>query len=145
MWPILFGDKPDVFVSPYQDAPLDLGYPSFIQTRLFSNASDDIYNINFIFRKEEIFNRLHEIEKLSVDQIIFEIGSVYRTNYKRSCRGLSWGFPLQVLQLVAVCIGSSGLAAVCKALAVNYKHFSAGAPDLLMIRITKDGDQVILQ
>lgn len=148
MWPILFGDKPDVFVSPYQDGPLDLGYPSFIQTRYDSHIENSFVvakdnNIPFKSRKEEVFNRLLVIEEWSISEIITEIGSVYRQHYKRSCRGLSWGFPLNVLQLVAVCVGNKGLAAICKALAVNYKHFSAGAPDLLLIRITtKNGAKV---
>jgi hypothetical protein len=46
-----------------------------------------------------------------------------------------WSFPLKLLQLVAACMGGSGLAATCKALAVSYRHFSAGAPDLLLIRV----------
>lgn len=39
--------------------------------------------------------------------------------------------------MVAICIGSMGLAAICKAYASNYKHFYGGAPDLLLVRVKK--------
>ena len=93
-------------------------------------------------RKDSIFRRIEEIEKLTANEIFAEIENVYRANYKRTCRGLSWTFPLKLLQLVAACMGGSGLAAICKALAVSYRHFSAGAPDLLMIRVRKRGSPI---
>ena len=73
---------------------------------------------------------------MTADAIMAEIEDIYRSNYKCACRGVSWSFPLKLLQLVAVCLGGSGLSAICKALSVNYRHFSAGAPDLLLIRIS---------
>jgi len=33
MWDATFSDQPDVFQTPYQDAPLDYGYPSFCRSR----------------------------------------------------------------------------------------------------------------
>ena len=33
MWDQIFFDCPDVFLTPYQDAPLDLCFPSFIRSR----------------------------------------------------------------------------------------------------------------
>lgn len=33
MWEILFTSLPDVFISPFQDAPLDLFFPSFYESR----------------------------------------------------------------------------------------------------------------
>ena len=33
MWEQIFVDCPDVFLTPYQDAPLDLCFPNFIRTR----------------------------------------------------------------------------------------------------------------
>ena len=33
MWDQIFVDCPDVFLTPYQDAPLDLCFPNFIRTR----------------------------------------------------------------------------------------------------------------
>ena len=34
-------------------------------------------------------------------------------------------------------IGGKGLSGICRALAVNYKKFSSGAPDLLLIRVSR--------
>lgn len=33
LWDELFRDIPEVFQTPYQDSPLDLGYPSFVRKR----------------------------------------------------------------------------------------------------------------
>lgn len=99
--------------------------------------------ILFVNRKDSIFRRIEEIEKFTTNEIFAEVENVYRANYKRTCRGLSWTFPLKLLQLVAACMGGSGLAIVCKALSVSYRHFSAGAPDLLMIRVRKRGSSPV--
>ncbi len=37
---------------------------------------------------------------------------------------------------------NSGLAAVCRVYAVDYKQFSAGAPDLLLVRVTRTDEEV---
>lgn len=36
MWDVIFADQPDVFQTPYQDAPLDIGYPCFCRSRFDS-------------------------------------------------------------------------------------------------------------
>ena len=36
-----------------------------------------------------------------------------------------------------LCAGGRGVASVCRALAVNYKKFSSGTPDLLLIRVSR--------
>lgn len=33
LWEEIFSDQPDVFLTPYQDAPLDLCFPSFFRSR----------------------------------------------------------------------------------------------------------------
>lgn len=33
-----------------------------------------------------------------------------------------------------MCIGGKGLAGICRALSVNYKHFHGGLPDLLLLK-----------
>jgi hypothetical protein len=33
LWDEIFSDQPDVFLTPYQDAPLDLCFPSFFRSR----------------------------------------------------------------------------------------------------------------
>ncbi len=34
MWDVIYSDCPDVFLTPYQDAPLDIHYPSYYNSRL---------------------------------------------------------------------------------------------------------------
>jgi hypothetical protein len=58
---------------------------------------------------------------------------------------MCWTFPLKLLQLVAACLGGSGVAAVCRALAVNFKHFSGGAPDLLLVRVTRETHSLLAE
>jgi len=108
-----------VFITPYQDAPLDLSKP-----RMF-----------YIHRRDAIEARLSAIAALSSEGIIQDIGSSYRSHYRQKCRGLAWAHPLTTLQAVAVCLGGAGLAGIFRMFCVNHSYFSGGAPDLLMIRV----------
>lgn len=65
-----------------------------------------------------------------------EVGSIWRSNYGRACRGLRWdAYPLQLLQLIATGLGGGALAAICDALAWNHKQLGGGLPDLLLWRV----------
>jgi hypothetical protein len=81
-------------------------------------------------------DRLNQIKKYTSEDLIDVFSKVYSENYLRSCRGINWNFPLNLLQLCAICIGGLGLSTICKAYAINYRHFGAGFPDLLMIRVS---------
>lgn len=109
-----------VFVTPFQDAPLDLGHRSFYRTR-----------------RVAIQNRIAQIASLSTQQMITALGEVYRKHYGENCRGVQWSVSLPLLQLMAVCMGNVTVARVCNALSVNYKHFTGGAPDLMLIRVQR--------
>ena len=109
-----------VFVTPFQDAPLDLGHRAFFRTR-----------------KDAILSRIAEIAAYSTEQMLTRLGDTYREHYGETCRGVSWGMTLPLLQLVAVCMGSVTVAAGCRAMAVNFKHFNGGAPDLLLVRVQR--------
>lgn len=63
--------------------------------------------------------------------------TIYCDDVGRSDRIVQPTLTLKALQLIAVCIGTVTLTAICKALAVNYKHFSGGAPDLLLVRVLR--------
>jgi hypothetical protein len=110
----------NVFVTPFQDAPLDLGHQSF-----------------FLSRRARILARIAEIQSLSTQGLIDQLGAVYRAHYSETCRGVHWGISLPVLQLMAVCMGGPTVAAVCRAMAVNFKHFTGGAPDLMLVRVQR--------
>jgi hypothetical protein len=110
----------NVFVTPFQDAPLDLGHRSF-----------------FLSRRARILARIVEIQSLSTQGLVDQLGAVYRAHYSETCRGVHWGISLPVLQLMAVCMGGPTVAAVCRAMAVNFKHFTGGAPDLMLVRVQR--------
>eukprot|EP01034_Spumella_vulgaris_P045039 gene45040-56063_t len=91
-WDVLFDkDESDprlLFVTPYQDCPLDLGYASFVRRR-----------------QSLIFSRLSSIASLSTQQILTTLSTVYRAHFNVTCRGVNWAYSLSVLQLIAVCMG----------------------------------------
>jgi hypothetical protein len=127
MWDVLFSPHPDVFLSPYQDSPLDLWFGTFYSTR-----------------KTLIEETLEELVKASSADLISRIGRIYRTNYKSKCTRMTWALSLHLLQLAAVCIGGKGLAGVCRALCVNFRYFGSGGPDLLLLRAVKLFDKSVV-
>lgn len=66
--------------------------------------------------------------------MIAYIGLVYREQYKRRCRSMSWNVPLRALQAVAISLGGIKLGNLCRMYCVAYRQFQSGAPDLLCIR-----------
>ena len=82
-----------------------------------------------------IEQRLLELDRASSLELIQSIGITYRAHYRCRCKGMSWTLPLPVLQLASVCLGPSVLVGVFRALAMNFKFFSSGAPDLLLLRL----------
>jgi hypothetical protein len=50
---------------------------------------------------------------------------------------MDWRIRLPVLQAIAVCVGGRTLAGIFRVLSLDFKHFSGGLPDLLMIRVRK--------
>ena len=130
MWDTLFGEFSQsiegVFLTPYQDAPLDLDSPGvFYHNRLS------------IIRERLLF-----IASLNSTELAKEIGRIWRNHYGQTCRGLRWDrYPLQLLQLIAIGFGSISLACICDAIAMDHKHLAGGMPDLLLWRITYLGKE----
>lgn len=109
---------------------------AFIRTgeRCFSWSSIILNHTHH--REKLIEQKLHEIRESNSPEILERVGLVYRANYKSRCKGMSWHLPLPLLQLAAVSLGPKTLAGLCQALALNFKFFSSGAPDLFMMRLT---------
>ena len=78
---------------------------------------------------------LAELEKSSSSLLVTRLGKVYRAHYRCRCKGMTWQISLPILQLAAVCLGPRILTGLCRALAMNFKFFSSGAPDLLVMRL----------
>eukprot|EP01041_Mallomonas_annulata_P006579 gene6579-13309_t len=129
MWDVLFmtvtGNdmvRCTTFITPYQDAPLDLGQPggSFYRNR-----------------KDAIDNKLSWLSTACVQNLLDAVGSSYRTHFRQKCCAVRWSHPMATLQAIAVCLGGKALATVFRMLAVDYSYFSGGAPDLLMVRASR--------
>lgn len=111
LWPVLFACVSDVFRTPFQTAPLDLGSDTFYQDRC-----------------EAIEAVLKQIEDGEGGKMIEK---VWNEHQKTMCRGIQWDrWSLRELQIIIRCIGGRGLAAICRCLCQDYS--GGGMPDLLL-------------
>jgi hypothetical protein len=154
MWGVIFAPVPDVFQTPFQAAPLDLDCASYptahfadaAETRNLSGGGDRSSNAMvlcacngfYAARAQSIEARLAELRDLVPSELARQVADAWLVNRGSAVRGLDWRLgkhtPLGLLQAVASCIGGAVLAAMFRALAMDHRHFSAGLPDLLLIR-----------
>jgi len=123
-WDVVFNDSvPGVFLSPYQDGPLDL------------DSSPQFYER----RRDGIRALVGRIAAASRAELVAWVGSSFAANEGKSNRGAGWGsrggWPLPLLQLAAVCVGGRSLAVVVDALLFDHKQRSGGLPDLFLWRV----------
>eukprot|EP01027_Heterolobosea_sp_BB2_P019476 GEZU01027349.1.p1 GENE.GEZU01027349.1~~GEZU01027349.1.p1 ORF type:complete len:556 (-),score=130.14 GEZU01027349.1:166-1833(-) len=139
-WDILFCDSvPYVFQTPYQDAPLDLNTDAF-----YSSRKDMIEaQLEFIRNNTNNANVPKDgnteaseaagqarVEESGVSRFLARI---FEEHYGQSCVGVDWNrISLPALQMIAACVGGPTLAAICRVLAEDYKHYASGMPDLLL-------------
>ncbi|CAM9719348.1 unnamed protein product [Chrysoparadoxa australica] len=123
-WDMLFMPVPNVFQTLYQDAPLDLDYYPFF----------------YCSRRRELDALLDRMKSSCAAELCDWVGASWQRHKGQLCRGIRWedgdGIVRQH-QLVAAALGGPALASICAALALDYKHFGAGLPDLLLIRAKK--------
>ena len=119
-WDVIFNsDVADVFLTPFQDAPLDL------------NSFPDFYRN----RQDAIEARLELLKSCSSQQLLDLIAKCWREKFGIKCRGVNWqAWSLKFLQLVGVCVGGEGLAGISRTFCVNYRHFNGGLPDLVLVK-----------
>lgn len=111
-WDIFFAEIPDVFLTPFQDAPLDLNTDHFYETR-----------------RESIQCRLTQLRHQ--DFSLLEIH--HRTYFGQAARGMAWDlFPLPVLQHICERLGGVRLAAILEHLLEDHRHRRRGFPDLVL-------------
>ncbi|XP_020111866.1 fanconi-associated nuclease 1 homolog isoform X1 [Ananas comosus] len=119
MWDVLFADIPDVFRSKFQVAPLDLD-------------TDDFYEV----RKSLIETQLKRIHEGMAEEILI---SSWELHHGTSCRGVRWdSHSPSDLRAAVSCIGGRCLASLCRHLALDYRNWSSGMPDLLLWRFHGD-------
>jgi len=115
LWDVIFAPVPDVFRTPFQDAPLDLGSDAFQPARA---AALDA--------------RLAAVADGGGGALIASAWGAHRGAW---CRGVRWeAWALDDLLDIAACLGGVGLAVVCRLLAEDYSGWTGGAPDLLLWR-----------
>eukprot|EP00124_Ichthyophonus_hoferi_P001287 Ihof_evm3s63 gene=Ihof_evmTU3s63 len=115
-WDIIFASIPDVFLTPFQDSPLDL-------------YSDDFFRS----RRNIVVERLSFIGECSDDTLRDLLESMWKQHYGDMAVGINWDLmPLQSWKSVAVCIGGKVLQAVFEVLCRDYRHWCAGLPDLTL-------------
>ncbi|KAK3128494.1 hypothetical protein QOZ80_6BG0462570 [Eleusine coracana subsp. coracana] len=115
MWDVMFSDMEDVFQSKFQTAPLDL-------------ETDDFYKL----RKDIIESQLKKIQDGMAEEMLI---SSWELHQGTSCRGVNWDrHSLADLRAIVACIGGNLLASLLRHLAVDYRSWSSGMPDLLLWR-----------
>uniref|UniRef100_A0A0D3GDC4 Fanconi-associated nuclease n=1 Tax=Oryza barthii TaxID=65489 RepID=A0A0D3GDC4_9ORYZ len=115
MWDVIFSDVPDVFQTKFQTAPLDL-------------ETDEFYRS----RKDLIESQLKKIQDGIAEEILI---SSWELHQGTSCRGVNWDrHSLTDLRAAVVCTGGHRLASLLRHLALDYRSWSSGMPDLLLWR-----------
>ncbi|PKA66139.1 Fanconi-associated nuclease 1 like [Apostasia shenzhenica] len=121
LWDVIFSDVPNVFRSKFQIAPLDL-------------LTDDFY----LMRKISIESKLQKIQEGMAEEMLI---TSFQLHQGTACHGINWDkYSLCDLRAAVSCIGGHCLASLCRHLAMDYKSWSSGMPDLLLWRF-RGGDR----
>ena len=118
LWPAIFADMPGVFQTQFQSAPLDLCTDAFYPSR----------------RKliEQLLARVKRAES-SLSKWGAILGPVWEKHNGCCCAGVSWErVGLATLVRIAAGFGGNVLEMVFRRLAVDYKTWASGLPDLLL-------------
>ncbi len=132
MWEQLFTPPPSAppgaFLTPYQDAPLDLDAGG----HAFYHA-----------RRPALQAALRALAQSTPQAVAARLAAAYSAHYGQACRGMHWGSaPLGLLQLLARGLGAPTLAALCDAIAYSFRALHSGLPDLLLWRVEGGGGGV---
>eukprot|EP00736_Rhodelphis_marinus_P005482 Rmarinus@m.24170 len=115
-----------VFLTPYQDAPLDL-------------AADA--GVFYHSRRQTIDVRLAQIGSFSICDLEADLRRQWTTWCGFECRGVNWdSYSLDELVVYAISVGGKVLQAILLNIARNFRYWSRGMPDLLLYRRRKISD-----
>ncbi|PNT76430.1 fanconi-associated nuclease 1 homolog isoform X6 [Brachypodium distachyon] len=115
MWDVIFSEVCDVFQSKFQTAPLDL-------------ETDDFYKS----RKGLIESQLKRIQDGLAEEMLITSWELHQGT---SCRGINWDrHSMADLRAAVACVGGHRLALLLRHLALDYRSWSSGMPDLLLWR-----------
>jgi hypothetical protein len=116
----LYAPIPDVFQTPYQSSPWDLGTDAFYHSR-----------------KAAIDARLLEIRRMSSADLIETVRASYRAeeHFGATCVGGAWdSFTEDDLACIAGGLGPLAVAGCCELLSKDFSYWSGGLPDLVLWR-----------
>ncbi|KAI4976823.1 hypothetical protein ZWY2020_050430 [Hordeum vulgare] len=115
MWDVIFSEVCDVFHSKFQTAPLDF-------------ETDDFYKS----RKDLIESQLKRIQDGMAEELLI---SSWELHQGTSCRGVNWDrHSMADVRAVVAGVGGHRLALLLRHLALDYRSWSSGMPDLLLWR-----------
>ncbi|KAF7107019.1 hypothetical protein CFC21_107708 [Triticum aestivum] len=113
MWDVIFSEVCDVFHSKFQTAPLDF-------------ETDDFYKS----RKDLIEAQLKRIQDGMAEEMLI---SSWELHQGTSCKGVNWDrHPMADVRAVVAGVGGHRLALLLRHLALDYRSWSSGMPDLLL-------------
>jgi len=90
-------------------------------------------------RRQLIDSLLCDLNSTTAPELAKKVEGAWHTHKGIMVRGLDWRpmrhSSLSVLQATAVCVGGPVLSTIFRALCMDYRHFSSGMPDLLLLRV----------
>ena len=118
LWDVIFLEGiPDVFYTPYQLQPLDLG-------------SDQFYNQ----RQVPMDNRLREIKNASIEDLELMVQDVWSKHEDTVCSAVDWGRFDSIDHVCGLvrCFGGKAISGILERMAVNLRLTTGGVPDLVV-------------
>ena len=104
------------------------GFFALLQTTPLDLETDDFYKS----RKDLAESQLKKIQDGMAEEMLI---SSWELHQGTSCQGVNWVlYSLTDLRAVVACIGGHRLASLLHHLAVDYRSWSSGMPDLLLWR-----------
>ena len=119
LWDVIFDDTVEnVFATPFQQAPLDLGYRDFAARR-----------------KGTLTARLKEISGLSPHLLANSVFSAWDKHMGKESL-VPWDrWTAEILGCAGACLGGPALALIFKRLAENFRYWRGGMPDNFLWKI----------
>jgi hypothetical protein len=136
------GENATIHLSPYQDAPFDLHVGFELRKTSIVDSNDTIPSRGFYFRRQgrikkflETLSNLtdQELCDLVHDSISSRLQYMHSNNQKDPFLDRDV-MQLRTLSLIAAGCGGRQLAAIFRCLFFDYRHYSGGLPDLLLVR-----------
>ncbi|XP_054720759.1 fanconi-associated nuclease 1-like [Uloborus diversus] len=116
-WDIIYdGDIPDVFISPYQNHPLDLNSDSFFKNR-----------------EKQILSHLERLQSSTIEEIKEIIKATWEAHHGE-CSLVMWDRFTDVdhIQGLVGCLGNNIICGICERLARDFRFTRSGVPDLVV-------------